>query len=102
MTDAELQAVLLDVRPRPEAAWAARLDSQVERGFPAPVRRRRSVWEIWRMPTLAAGLAAAIALLFVFGPSGHAPESSSGGGGGSSSFNADNAAPRRSAGSSAS
>lgn len=79
MTDAELQALLADVRPRPEAAWAARLDARVERGFPPPPARRRSRPR-WRMPALAAGLACAVALVVVAGLSGGRRQTVSNGG----------------------
>src|SRR4051812_48363342 len=87
MTDAELQAVLLDVRPRPEPAWAARLDSQVERGFPVAAARPRGRPPEGRVPALAAGFACAVLLVVVIGLSGThratgGDGSSSGGGGG--------------------
>jgi Domain of unknown function (DUF4349) len=66
MTDAELQSLLADVRPRPDAAWAARLDALVERGFAAAPPRSRGRPR-WRLPALAAGLACAVALIVVVG-----------------------------------
>jgi Domain of unknown function (DUF4349) len=88
MTDAELRALLADVRPRPDAAWAARLDARVERGFPpAPGRRRRK--PPWQLPALAVGLACAVALVVVAGQSGGGRPNAS-----NNSGAADRAAPR--------
>ncbi|HEY7077467.1 MAG TPA: DUF4349 domain-containing protein, partial [Solirubrobacteraceae bacterium] len=88
MTDAELQSLLTDIRPRPEPAWAARLDAQVERGFATTPKPRRSRPR-WRVPTLALGTACAIVLLIVLAATTRSPrggfggsDASSGGSGG--------------------
>jgi hypothetical protein len=69
MTDAELQGLLADLRPRPDAAWAARLDSRVERGFPPiPGRPRRGWrWPSLGMPAVAAGIACLVAAVIGVG-----------------------------------
>jgi hypothetical protein len=87
MTDAELQSLLADIRPRPEPAWAARLDARVARGFPETPRRPRAWWPRWRMPAAAAAIACVVIGLIAVGLSTtqNGPQSvggSSGGGGG--------------------
>src|SRR4051812_37594527 len=106
MTDAELLELLTDVRPRPDAPWAARLDAQVARGFANAPKPRRRRWARRRVPTFALGTACAVALLIVLaattrGPSGGFNGGSESGGGGSSASTAKapaTAAPNRTAG----
>src|SRR4051794_12062016 len=84
MTDAELLELLDDVRPKPDAPWAARLDAQVARGFATAPKRPRRTWQRWRMPTLALGTACAVALLIVLVATTRGPRGGFAGGNGSS------------------
>ncbi len=62
----DLETLLRELRPEPDPAWTARLDSRVANRFPAPPPKWRLPFMFLRRNVLAVGSLAALALVIVF------------------------------------